>query len=79
MADEVVKDSGTADKKDKKERKEKKSWFKGLKAEFKKIIWTDRKTLGKQAVAVIVISVIFCVLITLVDSVALEAIEFIIR
>ncbi len=80
MADEVVKDSGKADKKkDKKERNAKKSWFKGLKTEFKKIIWTDKKTLGKQAIAVIVISVLFCVLITLVDSVALEAIEFIIR
>ncbi|HIT14489.1 MAG TPA: preprotein translocase subunit SecE [Candidatus Scatomonas merdigallinarum] len=79
MADEVVKDSGKADKKNKKERKEKKSWFKGLKTEFKKIIWTDRKTLGKQAIAVIAISVVFCILITLVDSVALQAIEWIIR
>ncbi|HIV26177.1 MAG TPA: preprotein translocase subunit SecE [Candidatus Scatomonas pullistercoris] len=78
MADEVVKDSGKAKKKDKKERKEKKSWFKGLKTEFKKIMWTDKKTLGKQAIAVIVVSVLFCVLITLVDSVALAAIEFII-
>lgn len=78
MADEVVKDSGKADKKNKKERKEKKSWFKGLKTEFKKIMWTDKKTLGKQAIAVIVVSVLFCVLITLVDSVALAAIEFII-
>ena len=79
MADEVVKDSGQADKKNKKERKEKTSWFKGLKTEFKKIIWTDRKTLGKQAIAVIAISVVFCILITLVDSVALQAIEWIIR
>ena len=79
MADEVVKDSGKAEKKDKKERKEKKGWFKGLKAEFNKIIWTDKKTLGKQAVAVIVISIVFCILITLVDSAALQAIELIIR
>ena len=82
MADDVVKDSGNASKEKpgrKKERKEKKSWFKGLKTEFKKIIWTDRKTLGKQAIAVIAISVVFCILITLVDSVALQAIEWIIR
>ena len=25
----------------------KKSWFKGLKAEFKKIVWPDQKTLYK--------------------------------
>ena len=27
------------------EKPKKKSWFKGLKAEFKKIIWPDKKTL----------------------------------
>ena len=27
------------------EKPQKKSWFKGLKAEFKKIIWPDKKTL----------------------------------
>lgn len=38
------------------EKAKKKSWFKGLKAEFKKIIWPDKKTLVKQTVAVIVCS-----------------------
>jgi preprotein translocase subunit SecE len=46
----------------------KKSWFKGLKAEFRKIIWVDNKTLGKQTVAVVAISAVTCGLITLVDS-----------
>ena len=33
-----------------KEKKEKllKSWFDGLKAEFRKIIWPDQKSIGKQ-------------------------------
>ena len=75
MADDVVKTAEKAGKKDKKEQKGKKSWFKGLKAEFKKIIWTDRKTLGKQTIAVVAISAVICVLITLVDSVALQLIE----
>ena len=44
----------------------KKSWFKGLKAEFRKIIWVDNKTLGKQTVAVVAISAVTCGLITLV-------------
>lgn len=62
-----------------KEKKAKKNWFKGLKTEFKKIIWTDRKTLVKQTIAVAVISVILCVLITLVDSVVLEFVNLIIK
>ena len=33
-----------------------KSWFKGLKAEFKKIIWPDKETLVKQTIAVIIIT-----------------------
>ena len=78
MADEVKK-SVQSGEKGKKEKKTKKSWFKGLKAEFKKIIWTDKKTLGKQTIAVVVISAILCVLITLVDSVGLQLIELIIK
>lgn len=62
-----------------KEKKVKKNWFKGLKSEFKKIIWTDKKTLGKQTIAVTVISIILCVLITLVDSVVLEFVNLIIK
>ena len=46
----------------------KKSWFKGLKAEFRKIIWVDNKTLGKQTVAVVAISAVTCGLITLVAA-----------
>ena len=30
------------------EKVKKTNWFKGLKAEFKKIIWPDKKTLAKQ-------------------------------
>lgn len=62
-----------------KEKKVKKNWFKGLKSEFKKIIWTDKKTLVKQIIAVVVISVIMCILITLVDSVVLEFVNLIIK
>ena len=28
------------------------SWFTGLKAEFQKIVWLDKKSLGKQTIAV---------------------------
>ena len=59
--------------------KGKSGFFKQLKAEFKKIIWTDRKTLTKQTIAVIVISVILCVIITLVDSGALALVNLMIK
>ena len=46
-----------------KETKQKKNWFKGLKAEFKKIIWPDRKSLTKETVAVVAASVLLGVII----------------
>ncbi|HAJ74085.1 MAG TPA: preprotein translocase subunit SecE [Lachnospiraceae bacterium] len=69
-----------ADKKKSKNnsQKQNKSWFKGLKSEFNKIIWPDQKTLGKQTVAVVVISAITCVLITLVDSLGLQIIQLLV-
>ena len=56
-----------------------KSYWKGLKSEFGKIVWTDQKTLGRQTVAVVVISVIICLLITLVDSASLSLVELLIK
>ncbi len=50
------------------EKTKKKSWFKGLKAEFKKIIWPDKKTLVKQTVAVITCSVILGAIIAVIDA-----------
>ena len=43
------------------------SLFRGVKAEFQKIIWPDRDTLLKQLAAVLVVSVIVGVLIALID------------
>ncbi len=42
---------------------QKKSWFKGLKAEFKKIVWPDKNTLAKQTTAVVAVSVVLGALI----------------
>ena len=52
-----------------KEKKQKKSWFKGLKAEFAKIIWPDQKTLTKETAAVVISSVVIGVIISIVDLV----------
>ena len=45
----------------------KSSWFKRLKAEWKKIVWPSRNTLAKESVAVVIITVILGLLIKLVD------------
>ena len=49
------------------EKAPKKSWFKGLKSEFKKITWPDKETLVKESAAVIVITVLLGFVIALVD------------
>ena len=53
----------------------KKSWFKGLKSEFNKIIWTDRDTLIKQTIAVIAITAIIGLMILVVDEVAMNIVD----
>ena len=61
------------------EKKQKKSWFKGLKAEFKKVIWPDKKTLTKQTVAVTVFSILLGLIISLVDALIQYGIDFIVK
>ena len=51
------------------EKAPKKSWFKGLKSEFKKIVWPDKEALAKQAVAVIGVTVILGIIIYVLDYV----------
>ena len=49
--------------------KKKKSLFKSLKAEFKKIIWPDKKSFTRQTIAVVLTSVFLGALIGLLDLV----------
>lgn len=51
------------------EKAPKKSWFKGVKSEFKKIIWSDSETLTKQTVAVVAVTAVLGVVIYLLDYV----------
>ena len=60
------------------EKPKKKNWFKGLKAEFKKIIWPDKKTLVKETVAVIVCSVLLGGIIAIIDALIQYGIDFIV-
>ena len=58
---------------------QKKSWFQGLQSEFKKIIWTDRNTLVKQSVVVVIVTVIMCALISVMDAGILEGINLLMK
>ena len=58
---------------------QKRSWFKGHQSEFRKIVWTDRETLVKQTAAVVVITVILGVLISVMDAGILEIINLLMK
>lgn len=59
--------------------KTKTSFFTGVKAEFNKIIWPAKKALGKQTVAVVVISVVLGVVITIIDVILKYGINFLVK
>ena len=56
----------------------KKSFFKGLKAEFKKIVWPDQETVGKQTVVVLAVSVALGLVIAVLDFIIKWGLSFII-
>lgn len=58
------------------EKKERPNFYKGIKSEFKKIIWPDRKATLKQSVAVVAISVVVGVIIAILDYVILHGVDF---
>ncbi|HAU85179.1 MAG TPA: preprotein translocase subunit SecE [Lachnospiraceae bacterium] len=45
----------------------KNSFFAGLKAEFNKVIWPSKDTIVKQSTAVVVVSIILGIVISLLD------------
>ena len=70
-------DSVKTEKAPKKEQKAGLSvFFKGVKAEFKKISWPDKNKLFKQSVAVVCISVVLGMIITLIDTILQYCINF---
>ena len=57
----------------------KKSKFTDLKAEFKKIIWPDKATLIKQTTAVVAISVVLGVIISVLDVAIQYGVDFLVK
>ena len=55
-----------------------KSFFKGFKAEFKKIVWPDQETVVKQTVSVTVISILLGAVIAILDFIIKRGLSFII-
>lgn len=62
-----------------KEQTQKKSWFKGLKAEFKKVIWPDKKALGRQTTAVVAVSIALGALISVIDAILEYGINWLVK
>jgi preprotein translocase subunit SecE len=60
------------------EKAPKTSWFTGLKTEFSKIFWPDRKSLVRQTIAVVAVSVVVGLIIALMDWAIQYGVDFII-
>ena len=60
----------------KKEKANKPSFFKGLKAEYKKIVWSDRNEVLKQSVAVVCISIVLGAIIAVLDFLMQYGVDF---
>jgi len=60
------------------DKENKPSFWEGVKAEWGKITWSDRKTLVKQTILVTVISVLMGIIIAIADGAFLQLIELII-
>ncbi|MDD3139974.1 MAG: preprotein translocase subunit SecE [Lachnospiraceae bacterium] len=58
---------------------QKKSWFKGLKSEFNKIIWPDKIALAKQTTAVVAISVLLGAIITVIDVIIKYGVDLLVK
>ena len=54
------------------------TWFKGMKAEFKKIIWPDQKSLTKQTIAVVSVSVALALIIKILDMLMTYGIDILV-
>ncbi|HJD04010.1 MAG: preprotein translocase subunit SecE [Mediterraneibacter sp.] len=58
---------------------QKKNWFKGLQAEFKKVVWPDKKTLARQTTAVVAVSVVLGAVIAVIDVILRYGIDFLVK
>lgn len=62
-----------------KARNQEKSFFEGVKAEFNKIVWTDRPTLIRQTGVVVAVTIVVGAIISLMDAGILQVLNFLIK
>ena len=60
------------------EKAPKTNWFKGLKAEFSKIIWPEQKSVVRQTIAVVAVSVVTGLIIALLDWAIQHGVNFLV-
>ena len=54
------------------------SWFTGLKAEFRKIIWPTKENVAKDTTAVVITSIILGLIIAMLDFVIQYGVNFLV-
>lgn len=59
--------------------KKSRSWFKGLKTEFSKVVWTNKENVTKQTISVVAISVVLGLIIAVIDKILQYGIDFLIK
>ena len=55
------------------------TFFKGVKAEFKKIIWPSREDLTKETIAALSVSVVLCLIIAIIDALMRSGVELLVK
>ena len=73
MAEELKKEAA-----EKQPEKKKNSFFKGVKSEFKKIVWPSKATVAKETGAVIFFGVVLGVLIAIIDAIVKAGLQLVI-
>ena len=61
------------------EKAQKASWFAGLKAEFDKIIWPDKKSLSRQTAAVLAVSIVLGLIIAVLDVIIKYGVDALVK
>ena len=61
------------------EKDPKTSWFTGLKAEFDKIIWPDKKSLSRQTAAVVAVSIVLGLIIAVLDVIIKYGVDTLVK
>ena len=54
------------------------SWFSGLKSEFRKISWANKKSVSRQTIAVVTAAVVTGLIIALLDWAIQQGVNFLV-